>query len=87
MDKEWLNINFEYSDISFKESVGEITLEILKKSNDDYELGILMDSEDSIYSNTEKVILKNIKFNELVQLKIAINKLVERIEIDFHKDV
>lgn len=81
-DKNLLNIHFEYCDVSFKENVGVNQLEILRKSSDEYELGFLENSEDSIYLSPGRAVLTKLKFNELLQLRSAINKLVERIEID-----
>lgn len=70
----------EYVAENFKEACGEVLIEIVKRKNDIFDLGFHdKDSKESLFENPQITVISGMTLDELIQLKEAINRLIERI--------
>lgn len=81
-------VNMEIVGKSFKEEFGNLQIEIVVDSNGIYELGFHeKKSEDTIFGLNRNKCLSQISFDDLIQFRKAVNKIIERIENDDNQSI
>jgi len=71
----------EYIGINFSESTSSISVQISQVADNEFNFGVLnKDEKNTLFEAPERVYLSKITLNELIELKEAINNLIERVE-------
>ena len=76
-----INTTAEIAGENFSIAISNFSLQITKVADNEFNFGILHKDEiKTLYEMPERVYLSKISLAELVEIKTAMNRLIERIE-------
>ena len=76
-----MNIYAEYVATNYTEKTSSFSVQICRVAGDEFNFGVL-EKEDSgtLFETPDRVYLSKMTLNELIEMKEAINKLIDRVE-------